>query len=331
MTLGTRGGGACAACTTAGAVRYLPPASLEVCDGAAYRAIGTNTIVSDGTTRRWSNGSFAASCKGYRNPSEPDRTYQGATGDGLYTIDPDGSGPGAPFNVYCDQTTEGGGWILAAKFGQTGFVNGLALGTYNQYFNTGLWIEGTSMALPTSPTADYSGFRVESVDWRRVLTNGQTHSLRQTMFKSAASNRGDFAWDFTYNGVVKQNGAAESARAWALTNRRVLGTDGTGITWNLPVETVRFWLPFQTGFAGNVYTACGSYGFEAGGCAASTASARRFGNAGVIGAASDSNDPGASWAPHMNADSTYDIIFIHQASAIYGTSGSQMTLLYWLK
>jgi hypothetical protein len=33
----------------------------------------------------------------------------------------------------------------------------------------------------------------------------------------------------------------------------------------------------------------------------------------------------------MNADSTYDIIFIHQASAIYGTSGSQMTLLYWLK
>jgi len=35
--------------------------------------------------------------------------------DGVYKIDPDGSGAVAPFKVYCDQTAQGGGWTLIAK------------------------------------------------------------------------------------------------------------------------------------------------------------------------------------------------------------------------
>jgi len=38
-----------------------------------------------------------------------------STGDGIYTIDPDGSGSIDPFKVYCDMTTDDGGWMLYAS------------------------------------------------------------------------------------------------------------------------------------------------------------------------------------------------------------------------
>jgi hypothetical protein len=47
-----------------------------------------------------------------------------STGDGTYTIDPDGEGGNDPFQVYCDMTTDGGGWINL-KFDQNTTIDDL--------------------------------------------------------------------------------------------------------------------------------------------------------------------------------------------------------------
>jgi hypothetical protein len=62
----------------------------------------------------WGDGTFAASCRAYRNPPVG-YTYSGVTGDGVYVIDTDGAGGHAEFAVVCDMTTDGGGWTQIAQ------------------------------------------------------------------------------------------------------------------------------------------------------------------------------------------------------------------------
>ena len=58
----------------------------------------------------------------------------GASEDGLYRIDPDGTGPVEEFIVFCDQTTAGGGWMrFSLEVRQWGNTQGFAtdpLGAY---------------------------------------------------------------------------------------------------------------------------------------------------------------------------------------------------------
>ena len=57
----------------------------------------------------WADGTYATGCETYVRPASP---RVGSTTSGIYTIDPDGAGFVDPFDVYCDMTTDSGGWTL---------------------------------------------------------------------------------------------------------------------------------------------------------------------------------------------------------------------------
>jgi len=84
-------------------------ANLAVCNQGQWNNVGPTVITIRDGARSWSDGSYAASCNAYINPSNG-RLYQGSVGDGVYRIDPDGNGVVEPFDVHCDMTTDGGGW-----------------------------------------------------------------------------------------------------------------------------------------------------------------------------------------------------------------------------
>ncbi|HMV67024.1 MAG TPA: MopE-related protein, partial [Myxococcota bacterium] len=96
----------------------VAPDAAEVCDGVDQDCDGSpdngvtcSAIVDVGGARRWDDGSAATSCDGYRHPPVG-YAYAGLTGDGTYQVDPHGDGG---FAAWCDMTSDGGGWTLAAR------------------------------------------------------------------------------------------------------------------------------------------------------------------------------------------------------------------------
>ena len=56
--------------------------------------------------------SVLSSCLAYLNA--------GSTTDGIYSVDPDGSGPNPAYDCYCDMTNDGGGWTLVFNHNTAG-------------------------------------------------------------------------------------------------------------------------------------------------------------------------------------------------------------------
>ena len=78
------------------------------CDDTALDVNPGETEVCDGTDHDCDGDVGLSSCE----DCEAILTADSSSTDGVYTIDIDGSGSTAAFDVYCDMTTDGGGWSL---------------------------------------------------------------------------------------------------------------------------------------------------------------------------------------------------------------------------
>lgn len=155
--------------------------------------VSTVGIVANGIGRRFEDGSHASTCLGYLQASGS-YAYSGATGSGVYTVDPDGAaGSQLPLDVYCDMTSDGGGWML--------MVNAARNFTEKVLFKqaTGNPAKLLNPASPQGEAGGFIGFNKWDANFpfsvaKITIIAGDNEQQRATVFKSIVKEN-VYAWD----------------------------------------------------------------------------------------------------------------------------------------
>ena len=153
-----------------------------------------------GAGRRWSDGSYAANCDGYRHPTGPG-SYAGDTGDGLYTISP----AGTPFDAYCDMLADGGGWTLVFRLAETNYDHDNA---------------DNVPPTPTKTKAKFASAVINQISGQ-VVGGGSAYELRLAGAYNSTLMRasepfyvGMNTWPVTVEYDCDRNGVYEKSKTW---------------------------------------------------------------------------------------------------------------------
>ncbi len=161
----------------------------EVCSGATLPS--GSTVLSAGT---WplEGCTDTTSCLTIKT-SDPSST------DGIYSVDPDGPGGDAAFDVHCDMTTDGGGWTIVASVTDQTYTTPPP--------NIGVGTEGTFAEWAAHEWTSDGDF-YEPLALFGFLTDGTTELLRINRNSSGVVLRKLLYADFDYDHVANTTSSA---------------------------------------------------------------------------------------------------------------------------
>lgn len=145
--------------------------------------------------KSWSDGTLAQSCNEYRQ-GKTGYAYVQDTGDGIYRIQP--AGEASPANVYCDMTTNGGGYTVISSV--SGTTMSPVVWAQASATNPPLPSQGNASYLPSSLATKLAALSSEVLIKRANTTNmlySTSTSVMANLRAGKVANYSDGALDQT--------------------------------------------------------------------------------------------------------------------------------------